>query len=318
MKQEKVMLSSAIEWHEELEGKSVVDASIGPRGEICLLTIPENSGELDWPFIDEAGLKRIDCEVMIWKNGEKSRILVRRQKWAYHFVQLLGDDQILLVCARSRNYGNGKVDENARIFDYSGNLIGSFCMGDGIEHLAALEDGTIWAGYFDEGIFGNLGWDENPIGQSGLIRWDVNGQQLEKHTQSRKHFIMDCYAMNAVGRDEIWFYFYSDFHLARRKNGETEYFIPEIEGAHIFAVHENFLVFDGGYGGHDRFYLFQQNGSRFRCRKELVFVNETGKKLKPSVRYARGSRLLMQDGKESYVFDLKIYVEGQLREKVMD
>lgn len=40
-----------------------------------------------------------------------------------------------------------------------------------------MEDGRIVTSYFDEGIFGNFGWDQ-PLGASGLVVWDEQGRVL--------------------------------------------------------------------------------------------------------------------------------------------
>ena len=50
-------------------------------------------------------------------------------------------------------------------------------LGDGIQHLQTTKSGEIWAAYFDEGIFGNLGW-RRPIGAKGLLRFNSDGKRV--------------------------------------------------------------------------------------------------------------------------------------------
>lgn len=308
-KLEKITLEPVAEWNKEPDAYSICHASLGPDGEICLLlasTVPDLiNGSFPPTQTDEA----IAYKAIFIKDGTWSETTIPKQKWNYHFLQPFGEDYLLLACARSTNYGDGRVDENVRVFDREGNIIRSFCLGDGIGHLYTTWDGKIWTGYFDEGIFGNYGWDD-PIGKAGLICWDAFGQMIEAYEQPANHFIEDCYALNVARDGEVWFYFYSDFQIGRRKSGETEYFIPNINGSTAFAIHENLLLFNGGYIGHDRFYLFEKNASRYRRLKEIVFINSSGKKLKPLLTSARGLRILLQCESGSYVFDLKSVVKN--------
>ncbi|RNF38850.1 hypothetical protein [Planococcus salinus] len=303
-KAEKIMLEQVIDWNFDTGGYSLCHASLGPGGEICLLFASSTPDLLEGSFPPIRTAEAITYKALFIKDETYSETTISNQKWNYHFLQPMGEDHLLLACARSMNYGGGRVDENARLFDREGNFIRSFCLGDGIEHLYTTGDGRIWTGYFDEGIFGNYGWDD-PIGKAGLICWDAFGNISELYEQPNAHFIADCYALNVASDDEVWFYFYTDFHIGKRKNGKTEYFIPDINGATAFAVCQHLLLFNGGYGIHDRFYLFEKNASRYRRRREIVFVNSAGKKLKPLFMSARGSKVLLQCDTASYVFDLK-------------
>lgn len=301
---EKVKVESFVKWEMEPDAYSLCHVSLGPDGEVCLLLASSIPELIDGSFAPTRTDEAITYKALMIKDGELSETTIPKQKWNYHFLQPLGEDQLLLACVRSINYGGGQVDENAQVFDRDGNFIRSFCLGDGIGHLYTTGDGKIWTGYYDEGIFGNNGWD-NPIGKAGLIYWDGFGLMLEKHEQPEDRFISDCYALNVAADDEVWFYFYTDFHIGKRRNGKTEYFVPNINGATAFAVHGELLLSTGGYGGHDRFYLFEKNASRYRRLKEIVFVNSSGKKLKPLSTNARGSKILLQCESASYLFDLK-------------
>lgn len=132
---------------------------------------------------------------------------------------------------------------------------------------------------------------------------------VEWHDQPQDHFISDCYAMNVVADGEVWFYFYDDFHLGIRKNGETVYRVPDIEGASIFVVYEDWVLFSGGYGNHSRYFLCERNGDRYRTLQELNLTDAKGRKIDVLSTYARGSKLLLQSAKESYVFDLAEWIQ---------
>ena len=110
----------------------------------------------------------------------------------------------MLVGARCTYYGNDQYDLNAKVCDRDGKLLG-----DGIQSVQVTENGTIWTSYFDEGIFGNYGWSD-PIGSCGMLAWDEHGNKLyENHAAD----IADCYALNVVNEDQVWFYYYTDFEL---------------------------------------------------------------------------------------------------------
>ena len=63
-------------------------------------------------------------------------------------------------------------DKNGRIYTNKGKFVRDILLGDGIQTVQATSEGVIWTSYFDEGIFGNYGWD-NPLGSSGLVAWDA-------------------------------------------------------------------------------------------------------------------------------------------------
>ena len=94
----------------------------------------------------------------------------------FHHVMPLGED-ILLVGARCRKYKDGTAENNGVLLKKDGTKLAEMCLGDGIESCIVTEDGRIITGYFDEGVFGNFGWDQ-PVGACGLIVWDARGQRL--------------------------------------------------------------------------------------------------------------------------------------------
>ena len=57
-------------------------------------------------------------------------------------------------------------DQNARVLGPDAVERGRYCLGDGINHLQCDGENSVWVGYFDEGVYGNL-----PVGSSGLNRF---------------------------------------------------------------------------------------------------------------------------------------------------
>lgn len=304
-KAEKVKMQPVALW----EGNAFVRASsLGPKGEICVLWTTSESEILAEGVPGGRVEQAMDYEAVIFKDGQYIRVPLKNQKWSYHFIEYLSEYELLLASSRSVFHEGGKEERNGRVFDLTGKITRSFCLGDGINHLSATEDGRIWTGYFDEGVYGNNHW-EPPIGEKGLIGWNTEGNMVEWHDQPQDHFISDCYAMNVVADGEVWFYFYDDFHLGIRKNGETVYRVPDIEGASIFVVYEDWVLFSGGYGNHSRYFLCERNGDRYRTLQELNLTDAKGRKIDVLSTYARGSKLLLQSAKESYVFDLAEWIQ---------
>ena len=170
---------------------------------------------------------------------EESCHFLGEYRSSYNHIQPIGD-HILLVDCRCR-YNNGNPEKNARIISSAGEMIDSFCLGDGIQDVYVISDQTIVTSYFDEGIFGNLGWD-TPIGSTGLIIWNDKREQI-CHAD---HDICDCYAMNIDEQDNVWYYYYPDFKLVCLKSGEEKDWNPHISGSDFFILTEDrqSVIFD--------------------------------------------------------------------------
>jgi hypothetical protein len=130
----------------------------------------------------------------------------------------LPNGQWIVVDARCRA---GEL--NARLLAEGGSMLRRFCLGDGIEHLQCDEAGAVWVAYFDEGVFGNYGWDgpdgPQPIGAPGLVMFNTEGEIGWAHdarAEGATGFdIDDCGALNVHG-GEVWCSFYGD-----HANGST-------------------------------------------------------------------------------------------------
>jgi len=82
--------------------------------------------------------------------------------------------RFLVAGARCR-WRPGGPDPNAVLYDTGGQPVSAHVLGDGLAHLQATSTGHLWAGYFDEGIYGNYGWGRDgtapPVGAPGIIRF---------------------------------------------------------------------------------------------------------------------------------------------------
>jgi hypothetical protein len=134
---------------------------------------------------------------------------------AHPRVDVLADGSFLVVGARC-SWKESGPQLNALAIDQDGRIGRRGCLGDGIAHLQVAADGTIWAGYFDEGVFGNLGWGGRgpaPLGAGGIVAWSPDFEKTWE-LDPREGLVADCYALN-VGPGEVTACPYAGFPVVR-------------------------------------------------------------------------------------------------------
>lgn len=203
---------------------------------------------------------------------------IDNEPYNIHDVQLLPEDRILLICARCRRRSSSEIEANGRVYSADGLLVDEIVLGDGIQDVKTNDSGEIWTSYFDEGIFGNFGWDD-PLGKSGLVKWSEDGKALfEFEPISGLDYICDCYALNLESKNTIWAYYYTDFPLVRIKPGTIEdYWNVQISGSSSFAIYRNFALFSGGYDDKSCFHLVElgkDHKSKLIKNVRLTNINE--------------------------------------------
>ncbi|WP_338472883.1 hypothetical protein R4Z10_09240 [Niallia sp. XMNu-256] len=176
-------------------------------------------------------------------------------------VDVFSDGSLLIVQSRCRKDGH-YIERNARRYNSNGELIEAFTLGDGISQVQIDETNTIWVSYFDEGIFGNFGW-EQPIGSDGLIAYTMNGSKL---WSARDYEICDCYGLNVVSSNEVYFYYYDDLNLVQLKEMK-ESIRYRVEGNDSF---QQFIIDQAGLIGQIDLYSLK----RFRIRNRTITPKE--------------------------------------------
>lgn len=227
----------------------LVNISIGRDNAIYILLVdikPALDGE---GFVKVGTKKKHNYKVLICVDEFISEIDIpdqkwnNNQKWNYHYVQPIGNNNLLLVCGRSAKRSKEDFDLNAAIFDYDGKEQKRFLLGDGIQDVQVTSEDIIWTSYFDEGVFGNYGWGNNPIGKSGLVSWDKEGKMLSEQKDFR---IYDCYALN-VDEKNIWFYYYDEFKLVHMYGDKHKDYKVGTNGSDGFAISDKTVLMRGGY-----------------------------------------------------------------------
>ena len=251
-----------------LEGTEVTDFFTARDGKVYLLMEqPSETQGKDW-----LSTPSTYTAVEIQLDWAEQRVLettlfpLGLLKFQFHYLRPAGD-HFLLLGARCAYRENGP-DQNAWIVSRDGAVLSRFCLGDGIQDCVVKKDGTIITSYFDEGVFGNYGWDE-PLGACGLIAWTSEGTPLWKN---EKYSIYDCYAISLDEEENLWFYYYDEFRLVRTNFKEDLVFELPIEGSGAFSVAPsgNAFLFQGGYQQRDKFYFLTAHGDRLGQKQEAI------------------------------------------------
>lgn len=289
---------------EYLDGYKIVSISIGADNGYYILAVNNITSRINgmFPQIQTSTIHNYKVIIVQWDNVYT--VNIDNQKWNYHLVQPIGNDRLVLVCARSLYYGRNKYDLNGKIFDLNGTFIKEFLLGDGIQDMKVTDKDVIWTSYFDEGVFGNYGWD-NPIGSCGLRSWNQEGEAIYIHNNTDSNFICDCYAINVVNDNEVWFYYYTDFLLGKIKDGKIDYYDPKLSGADGFLIYDRYILFRGGYDKRDEYRLFEfVKGGNLKETRMITFTDENDKIIAADNFDCRGSRLFLRAGSKLYSIDL--------------
>jgi hypothetical protein len=208
---------------------------------------------------------------------------------AHFTVQPLPGDRILLAGARSR-WRREDPDRNAIIYDADGHVLAEEVLGDGTEHVLADSTGHVWAGYFDEGVYGNYGWGgaggPPPLGACGLARFSPELQPDWRYPSADSPFgdISDCYALN-VDHATAWTCYYTEFPIVCIRDGIVVGWRNDITGASALAVSGSRVALYGGYGlDRDRLAVGQLRDDHFQLTGEYRLVLPGGAALPAGTR----------------------------------
>ncbi|AXI00352.1 hypothetical protein DV702_11855 [Sporosarcina sp. PTS2304] len=289
--------------NEELRGANPVSIAIGHDNDLFILLAEERPPLINGCFPATVTEESYSYHIVHVKDGQKTIVHLPNEKWNYHYIQPIDDGHILLVGARSYYYNAQNIEENARVYDKNGCLIRSFCLGDGIEHVYVTKNQEIWTGYFDEGVFGNYGWEE-PIGRSGLVGWDTLGHKIDSMEEDKEYSIFECLALTSDAEDKIWFFFSIDSKIGARKDKRTVCYSPEGHGFQSFAVNGDTIIAYQGIWGQSLFEM-QRKDDEYKVVHEIKLIKPDGTPVKPELVSNRENQLLFLDGDELYMVEAK-------------
>lgn len=162
----------------------------------------------------------------------------------YPIVDQTADGRWLVASSRSDNGAR-----NGRIYAPNGVEERTLALGDAIQDLFCAPDGTLWVGYFDEGVFDSpSGSGTRPVSSGGIVQFDAAGEICWSFNDRvpNSRLVADCYAMTLNG-NTLWACYYTDFPIVRIDKGKTRYWRNAIAGAHAIAVQDGIAILAGGY-----------------------------------------------------------------------
>lgn len=237
------------------------------------------------------------------ENGSATLVTtILNEAFNIHHLQPLGNDRLLLLSSRCEYRPNDRSDENGRIYRTDGSFIRGITLGDGIQNVSVTPGGLIWTSYFDEGVFGNFGW-EKPLGISGLVAWREDGTKACEFKPSGKlGRISDCYAMNTSG-SEVWVYYYPDFPLVRITDKRVrEHWVIPVDGADAFAVEGSHVLFHGSYDDRHVLHLLalEPRTATARCLARFELRDGTGERIEAQRVASKDDTLFLLRGREIF------------------
>lgn len=284
-----------------IEGFIPLSISIGPKQDLLILLVEEQPPLVDHRFPATVTEEYYSYKVLRLKDGEETVLHLPNEQWNYHIVESIDDDHILLACARSIYHDETHVDQNGRVYDWDGNLIRSFCLGDGIDHMYTTRNNQIWTGYFDEGVYGNYGW-KKPIGNSGLVGWDHEGNIIDDGNDRK--LMGECLALNVAANDEIWYFIGIDAQIGLMNESGEFQFTTDALGFQTFAINGDTMVVHREYFDHHHFFELVRKANSYEIVQELEFRKPNGNPLQPQLTSNRADRLLFLDGSELYYYSI--------------
>jgi hypothetical protein len=309
-------LSPVINLSTILEGNELVAFNVGPNAWVYLLMalkpLDYTIEQPGWAtFPKTIGEQRQSYRVVALSGKQiVFAIDIENEPFNIHDIQPLNND-LLLICVRSFYRGPDDFEKNGRIYTRDGRFKREILLGDGVGPIQTTSEGVIWTGFFDEGIFGNYGWDD-PVGHSGLIAWNTNGDKLyEFQPIEELDGMVDCYALNVESNENIWCYYYSEFPLVQIYNRQIQnYWHIPIAGSPAFAGSANHALFSGGY--EDDSYTLFSLGTDHQVEEvaKIGLQDMNGKKLIVPRITGRANALYFISNEQLYQLNIEKVISG--------
>lgn len=161
-------------------------------------------------------------------------------------VERFVDGRWLVVASRAKD-----GEANAVVYRPDGEPLSAFPVGDGVEHVRCMPDGTVWVGYFDEGIFANRRPDGSPpLSAAGLAQYlPTDGTVLYRFNDDARPelFIGECYALTADD-GAVWSCSMTGWQIVRNEGPRQHAWRNEIHRSEALAVDGDHVVLAGGSG----------------------------------------------------------------------
>lgn len=289
---EKIYLEEVYDLSEELKDYEIINFSISFDKEVCLLALYNNN------YYSALNTYKI----IIINHNFSIKIILENIKSFFHYIEKLPNEEILLVNARSNYYGRDEYKKNAKVYDYNVNFKREFHLGDSIQNISANKTSEIWVSYFDESI----SWRYDNLDSAGVACFDKEGNITYLYNDN---FILDCYAMNLVSNNELWFYYYNDFNLIclNNKKEVKSYKFP-LKGFNNFSIWKNYVLTSGGYE-ESYFHLFDLSKAKNIEEKVLIeFFNKDDIYLNNKIVFSKSELTYFFYNNKLYQFNLRKFL----------
>jgi hypothetical protein len=245
-----------------------------------------------------------DYVVLRSHRGQLRTVEVRGVPIVVSFVQPFPGG-LLLAGARCQWRPAGP-EENVLVVDWNGRVERTFTIGDGVQDVRATPEGDVWVSYFDEGVFGNYGWNSpgpEPIGAHGLVGFDPRGSVRFTYDAAAAgtDWISDVYASNLDEDGALWVYFYSEFPIVRIVAGGYRMWKLGVAGARALAVHEGRALLFGDYSERSLGRLVALGSETAQVVEEVLVRDDRGRPLDAARVYGRGRSLFFLEGSRAFV-----------------
>ncbi|ACU07064.1 hypothetical protein FIC_00609 [Flavobacteriaceae bacterium 3519-10] len=172
----------------------------------------------------------------------------------FPIIRRLNNETFLIADSRTDNSVNGYI------YNFGGQLVKSFLVGDGIENIVVHRDKIVIT-YFDEGVLG----DDGP-NNDGLAVFNFSGGQIFGFNSSKIYGnILDCYCICMHGANEILFYAYTDlkvFELNLDTFKVESFETPnDFLGTSAISSTADKIIFHSSYDDKRSFFLWDRNKS---------------------------------------------------------
>ena len=275
-----------------------VCASIGPAGELVAVWVaPDDldaaSAKTLSPggasFPDPGAARPVPARITVHAPRLAAVVQIPALTLAHITVQPMPGNRFLIAGARCRWHPDGP-DRNAVLYDARGQVLSEHVLGDGLAQVQASSTGEIWAGYFDEGIYGNYGWSEHdtqlPIGRYGIMQFspDLEPAWHPDYDAIRPWGVIDeCSALN-VSDTGTWLSYDADYPVVRIQDGTVTGWHNDVKGIRALAVvGSRVTLFGGGRADRDRLAIAELTGDRARLDCEYRIVLADGQSLEPGI-----------------------------------
>ena len=279
-------------------GYTYVSAGVSNKREGLFLFIKNDpKGEVHGRHSKLRMGKSKDFLLVIQDDRAREDIFITDIDFTFPVFDVFPDRRVLIAASRCAWGMGDKYLLNGLIYDPKTGERTLFLAGDGIESLAINSKSHIFISYYDEGVFGNNGWEGQGIegpGVGGVTCFDDTGEVLWQHNKTANmedgSFISDCYALNVSGSD-AYYYFYTDFLLAKTNSKfETTLWRTSMSGCHCFAISRDAILFSGQYDDDlgNEFYLMRRTPNKLTRQTKIYAKLSKGYMSDPSQTIGRG------------------------------